>query len=954
MGFWDRVGQRLEGWVEELAAPDAVKDALEAGQAALGAGELARAEELLRQVVAQAPEHPRGAFLLGLALLRQGRFAEARVALEAARALRPDEGEVLAALALAQRGLGEDEAALKTARQALSGRLEEGLLADLYALRGEVFLARGELDRAVRELRKAVAASDGKDARLLGLLGRALQRDGDLSLARHCLERAALAPVPDPPSLLALVEVLLALGRPDEARLAALRLTEAAPRLGEGRLALARCLLASGRGGEARDAVLALLAESPRLPAAHLVLAEVHLAVDDAAQALAHLRIARDQGEASPSLLARILALAVEEARSSLLAAEAEAHLRAEPNEALALAAAAWGASDPARAFELVARSLAAGETFAGRLVLGRLELEAGRPEAAIVALRSALRLRPASRVARRCFEEACRALVGGEVAAAEESLHPVLRRVERLLAARPALSALAAQTARLSQEVDLPLLLAVMGEFNSGKSTFVNALIGREVAPMGVTPTTATINVLKYGREPGARVVWRDDREELLSFEELGPFLRQLEPARARGVRVVEILVPAEELQRVNVVDTPGLNSLLEEHEQTAREYLAQADAVVWLFSAGQAGKQTEEEALALIGRQRLKTVGVLNKVDRLTVEEREAVLAHLRQGFGELVDDVLPVSARQALGALAHGAGEPALEESGFPALRAHLETRIFARSRALKRAVVARRLGETLGQALEQLEGERVAVAAGRELAAELDERCRTERPAARLDAELARLRVELGELHRRNAGEVVDFVRPRRSRFGEHAVSRADRDFLLELWSHGLAQLGQRSQARVAAEVESLAETLHAALRREASPAASTVLARTAELVLARAAERRALLEQQVYARFAAYARGYLAGGRVERFFAVELPELELETARVAAVLAERPLDLEGELFAPLREWDAATTQVLREVVRDAGRELSLLEQELELRLLGPLSALRAALPREAPA
>ena len=46
------------------------------------------------------------------------------------------------------------------------------------------------------------------------------------------------------------------------------------------------------------------------------------------------------------------------------------------------------------------------------------------------------------------------------------------------------------------------------MGEFNAGKSSFVNALAGAEVAPTGVTPTTATVNVLRYGAEPAARVV--------------------------------------------------------------------------------------------------------------------------------------------------------------------------------------------------------------------------------------------------------------------------------------------------------------------------------------------------------------------------------------------------------------------------------------------------------------
>ena len=49
------------------------------------------------------------------------------------------------------------------------------------------------------------------------------------------------------------------------------------------------------------------------------------------------------------------------------------------------------------------------------------------------------------------------------------------------------------------------------MGEFNAGKSSFVNALAGAEVAPVGVTPTTATINVLRYGAARRARVIYHD-----------------------------------------------------------------------------------------------------------------------------------------------------------------------------------------------------------------------------------------------------------------------------------------------------------------------------------------------------------------------------------------------------------------------------------------------------------
>ena len=76
------------------------------------------------------------------------------------------------------------------------------------------------------------------------------------------------------------------------------------------------------------------------------------------------------------------------------------------------------------------------------------------------------------------------------------------------LATASPVLVGLAPAAAHASEALDRPLLVAVMGEFNAGKSSFVNVLAGEAVAPTGVTPTTATVNVLRYAAQPGARVV--------------------------------------------------------------------------------------------------------------------------------------------------------------------------------------------------------------------------------------------------------------------------------------------------------------------------------------------------------------------------------------------------------------------------------------------------------------
>ena len=82
---------------------------------------------------------------------------------------------------------------------------------------------------------------------------------------------------------------------------------------------------------------------------------------------------------------------------------------------------------------------------------------------------------------------------------------------LERIVESRRELGHFVGETARAAANLDQPLLVTVMGEFSSGKSSFVNAFIGADVAPTGITPTTATINVVRYGRERGGRIITPD-----------------------------------------------------------------------------------------------------------------------------------------------------------------------------------------------------------------------------------------------------------------------------------------------------------------------------------------------------------------------------------------------------------------------------------------------------------
>ncbi len=247
------------------------------------------------------------------------------------------------------------------------------------------------------------------------------------------------------------------------------------------------------------------------------------------------------------------------------------------------------------------------------------------------------------------------------------------------------------------------PLTIAIMGEFSAGKSTFVNALLGEAVAPMGVLPTTTTINVFRRGSTGGAQVHYRDGRIATLSGDDVHTFLHGLDTERATQIRHVEIERTGDRMGEAAVVDTPGLNALDPFHEQVAREFLDEADAVIWLFSATRTGAATEVGMLQSLRAGGRRVLGVLNKVDTLDDDEKQELADYLREQLGEVLVEVVPLCARDALEFRTEGGKG----EDPFAPVEAALEREFLQRARELKRAVTVRRFTDALQSARDATE-------------------------------------------------------------------------------------------------------------------------------------------------------------------------------------------------------------------------------------------------------
>lgn len=233
---------------------------------------------------------------------------------------------------------------------------------------------------------------------------------------------------------------------------------------------------------------------------------------------------------------------------------------------------------------------------------------------------------------------------------------------------------------------------LVVVGEFNHGKSSFVNALLGHGALPVGVTPTTAAIHHLTYAETPETTIVYSSGKRESLEFGDTRKFAVG-GGMSADTVDYLEIGYPAPILrERILLVDTPGVNDLSHQRADITYSYIPRADAVLFLLDAGQILKESERVFLQekLLKASRDKIIFVITKWDILSESERSEALAYARMQLGNLVKDpvVFPVSAETSL------AGKP--EESGMPELVAHL-TKFLAEERG--RILLDNALGESL---------------------------------------------------------------------------------------------------------------------------------------------------------------------------------------------------------------------------------------------------------------
>ncbi len=192
-------------------------------------------------------------------------------------------------------------------------------------------------------------------------------------------------------------------------------------------------------------------------------------------------------------------------------------------------------------------------------------------------------------------------------------------------------------KVSEMAAQITEPLYLVVVGEYNSGKSSFVNALCGKRILKDGPTPSTNKITLLTHGDDVSSEEV--DDHQCKMTY-------------------------PLEALKDLTIVDTPGTNSIIAEHQLITEGFIHRSEVVLFVTSADHPFTESERIFLQLLkGKWDRKLLFVLNKIDLKTEEEQNEIITFIEKNFYRLFGfepKVISMSTKDAFLAKTSGNAE------------------------------------------------------------------------------------------------------------------------------------------------------------------------------------------------------------------------------------------------------------------------------------------------------
>ncbi len=195
------------------------------------------------------------------------------------------------------------------------------------------------------------------------------------------------------------------------------------------------------------------------------------------------------------------------------------------------------------------------------------------------------------------------------------------------------------------------PMEVAITGQFSAGKSTFLNALLSRNILPTGITPVTSKVNFINYGDDFKLKITYYSGATEFAPIESIADFTDQRQD-EMQNIKYLTLYAPMPILKDISFVDTPGLNSQSQSDTDVTKRVLKDVGGIIWLTLIDNAGKLSEAQVLEeYMQHFKNKSLCVLNQKDKLTPEQVETTTNYVKDKFGKYFAKVVPISAIKAL---------------------------------------------------------------------------------------------------------------------------------------------------------------------------------------------------------------------------------------------------------------------------------------------------------------
>ena len=185
---------------------------------------------------------------------------------------------------------------------------------------------------------------------------------------------------------------------------------------------------------------------------------------------------------------------------------------------------------------------------------------------------------------------------------------------------------------------------VGIMGEFRRGKSTVINSLLGKEIVPSDIVPTSATLNYIRWDASPRSVIHFKDGTEKTVGIDELSSYITKIDKASEAMAATVEdavVYYPCQFCQNgVQIVDTPGLN---DDERMTAisEKVIPTLDAIIMVLVPDSPFSMTEADFVRtkVMTSDLGRIIFVVNKIDNVRKKDRQRLLDSIKEKIQESV---------------------------------------------------------------------------------------------------------------------------------------------------------------------------------------------------------------------------------------------------------------------------------------------------------------------------